>query len=67
MNLEKLRDHVAVAVFIALIQRNEHGKEEYANIKLLGAEAWEYAEVFLDERPSQMCKTCVQQIAKDPP
>ena len=67
MNLEKLRDQVAADVFLALIQRNEHSKDEYANIKLLAAEAWEYAEAFLDERPVYKCGTCVHQIAENPP
>ena len=67
MNLEKLKDQVAAAVFCALVQRNEHGKEEYASIKLIAAEAWEYADAFLDERPARRCETCVHRIAENPP
>ena len=62
MKLEKLRDQVAAAVFVALLQRDGH-----ADVNLIAAEAWETAGAFLDNRPSRLCKGCVQQMAEKPP
>ena len=67
MNLENLRDHVAAAVFCALIRRNDHGEGEYADIGLIAATAWDFAGAFVDNRPASSCEACIHQIAREPP
>ena len=58
MNLEKLRDHAALAAFQALLQRN--GDDDVA---VIAHGAWKAADAFIDQRPLRKCDDCPHQIA----
>jgi len=53
MDYDKLRDEAALAAWQALLQRNEYGKEEYSAVRQIAATAWDYADAFMDNRPSK--------------
>jgi len=65
MGYEELRDRAALVAFQVLLQRNEHGKDEYAAIGQIAAEAWYYAKAFMEshERPS-ICDVCPTKMDK---
>jgi len=51
MDYGKIMAEAALVAFQTLLQRNDHGKDEYAVIEQIAAEAWDYARAFMDECP----------------